>query len=372
MIDRIIQLCRRLALQHSQATIGVWLAFGLAAAAALPSITVDTDYLSFFDRSSRIRTDFTTIGETLVGPVPIYVSLHATESGAMREPENLRALSRLQELIDRIPAVSATMSAVDLVKQTNRALEYDDPKAAVIPDSKGKVADVFFLIPKARMRPFANANQSSANIIVRTSGSGSAAIRRLEIGLLQAIDDARLPAQLHAEVTGSSILMNHTADGIAADQFTAVGAATLAIFVLVALAMRSLKLGALAMVPNIVPVLIFFGLLGTGLGALSLPTSLLGCIALGIAVDDTAHFLVDYHRQRAAGVDCAAAAAQCIESLGPPIIVTSLMLSAGFLVLGLSGFATLRELGRLGAMTMFICMCADLTLLPALLVRARA
>jgi predicted RND superfamily exporter protein len=372
MIDQVIQLCRRLALVHSRATIGLWLALGLTAAAALPSITVDTDYLSFFDRSSRIRTDFTTIGETLVGPVPIYVSVHTANPGAMREPENLHALSRLQDLIDRIPSVAATLSAVDLVKQTNRALEYDDPKAAVIPESKGKVADVFFLIPKARMRPFANANQSSANIIVRTSGSGSAAIRQLETELLQAIDDAGLPGGLRAEVTGSSILMNHTADDIASDQFTAVGAATFAIFVLVTLAMRSLKLGALAMVPNIVPVLIFFGLLGAGLGALSLPTSLLGCIALGIAVDDTAHFLVGYHRLRTAGFDCAAAAAQCIETLGRPIVVTSLMLIAGFLVLGLSGFATLRELGRLGALTMFICMCADLTLLPALLVRARA
>ena len=125
------------------------------------------------------------------------------------------------------------------------------------------------------------------------------------------------------------------------------------------------------MAPNVAPVVVFFGLLGAGLADLSLPTSLIGSVALGIAIDDTAHFIVNYQRIRGGGLDPAAAAAACLRELGPPIITTSLMLTAGYLVLCLSGFATLRQFGWLSALTIQICLWGDLLMLPALLTRVR-
>jgi predicted RND superfamily exporter protein len=123
------------------------------------------------------------------------------------------------------------------------------------------------------------------------------------------------------------------------------------------------------MVPNLVPVVIFFGALGVGAAPLSLPTSLIGSVALGIAVDDTVHFLVRYGRERRLGVDPEEAALLCARRAGRAIAITSFMLMAGFLVVGLSSFATLREFGILSAATMGICLLTDLVLLPALLVR---
>jgi hypothetical protein len=128
----------------------------------------------------------------------------------------------------------------------------------------------------------------------------------------------------------------------------------------------------IAMAPNIAPVLIFFGILGAGVAPLSLPTSLIGSIALGIAIDDTMHYLVAYRTARAQGLDPPAAATHCIRQVGRPIIMTRVMLIVGFLVILASGFATLREFGYLTALTMAICLSTDLVLLPALLVRTRA
>ena len=123
------------------------------------------------------------------------------------------------------------------------------------------------------------------------------------------------------------------------------------------------------MIPNIVPVVIFFGVLGLGVAPLSIPTSLIGSIALGIAVDDTMHFLVAYSRQRSRGATPADAVPYCIRQVGRPIVMTSVMLVVGFLVILMSGFATLQEFGYLTALTMGICLSTDLVLLPALLVR---
>jgi hypothetical protein len=162
--------------------------------------------------------------------------------------------------------------------------------------------------------------------------------------------------------------VNRGADGIAAGQPFTVGAAALTIFALVA-AMLGLKLGLLAMVPNVIPVLLFFGLLGLGIAPLSLPTSLIGSVALGITIDDTAHYLFRWRHERRTGADAADAVHATTRRVGRAIAITSVMLCLGFLVVALSGFATLREFGLLSTATMVICVIADLTLLPALLAR---
>jgi len=151
-----------------------------------------------------------------------------------------------------------------------------------------------------------------------------------------------------------------------------ITAATLAILGLVLAALRSWKLAIVALLPNVFPVLVFFGLLGLGVAPLSLPTSLIAAVALGIAIDDTVHFLVRYRRERRAGATPVEATRRTSHAVGRPIVITAAMLAAGFGVIGLSSFATLREFGLLFATTVSICLVADLLLLPALLVRLRA
>ncbi len=126
------------------------------------------------------------------------------------------------------------------------------------------------------------------------------------------------------------------------------------------------------MVPNVVPVLYFFGLLGAGVAPLSLPTSLIGSVALGIAIDDTVHYLVRYRDERLRGREPARAIEVTSLQVGRPILVAALMLILGFLVVALSGFATLQQFGLLSAATMAACLATDLVLLPALLVKTRA
>ena len=125
------------------------------------------------------------------------------------------------------------------------------------------------------------------------------------------------------------------------------------------------------MVPNLVPVLIFFGLLGAGLAPLSLPVSLIGCMALGIAIDDSVHFMVRYTRERRRNRNPLEATLVCSRLIGRPITITSVMLCLGFLVVTGSRFATLQEFGVLSALTMGVCLATDLILLPAVLIRLR-
>ena len=125
------------------------------------------------------------------------------------------------------------------------------------------------------------------------------------------------------------------------------------------------------MIPNLVPVAIFFGMLGAGFATLSLPSSLIAAVSLGLAIDSTAHFVFHYRDDRRAGATPEAAVASCIRAVGRPIAIAELMLCAGFLAVAASHFATLREFGVLTSITVAVCLLCNLMLLPALLVRFR-
>lgn len=342
-----------------------------AAAAVIPYTVVDTDYLSFFDARSDVRRDFARASERLVGAAPIYIMVSGAGEGAFREPANVEALERLQRLVDAVPGVNATLSIVDFLADLNRAYEGGAASAERVPATREEISSLLFMIPKAKLRRFANANHSRVNLLVRTAASGSAGVGALHRRLDAAIVAAHLPPELTAVVTGSTVVFAEASDSIAGNQLASMVLSAASILLLMVVSLRSLPIGLVAMAPNIGPVVVFFGLLGAGIADLSLPTSLIGSVALGIALDDTAHYIVNYQRMRADGMTAADAAARCLRELGIPIVTTSLMLIAGYLVLMFSGFATIRQFGWLSALTIFICLWGDLLMLPALLARTR-
>ena len=289
----------------------------------------------------------------------------------VRHTANVEALERLQRLVDAVPGVSTALSIVDFLATLHRAYEGGAASAEHVPATREEISNFLFMIPKAKLRRFANANHSRANLLVRTAASGSAAVGALRRRLDDAIVAARLPPELAAVVTGNTVVFAEASDGIAGNQLAAMVISAGSILLLMVVSSRSFPVGLVAMAPNLGPVVVFFGLLGVGLADLSLPTSLIGSVALGITLDDTAHYIVNYQRMRAEGLTAADAAARCLRELGIPIVTTSLMLTAGYLVLMFSGFATIRQFGWLSALTIQICLWGDLLMLPALLARTR-
>ncbi|HEY8154321.1 MAG TPA: MMPL family transporter [Myxococcota bacterium] len=357
--------------RYSRSVIAVWALLSLLAACLVPRMRVDTDYLSFFDERSQVRRDFEAVNRLLSGAVPIYVVIGGDGSGAMREPEALRAVERLEREVEKLPGVTHATSIVEVVRALNRAVEAGDPAQERIPETRAGVAELLQLVPKGDAQRLLTTDHARANLIVRTGTVGSEAVRALAASLERSAAAAQLPAPLTSIVTGNAILLSRSADGIASGQMQAVCLAAGSIFLLILAGLRSLPLAVIAMIPNVVPVLLFFGLLGAGIAPLSLPTSLIGSVALGIAIDDTVHYIVRYRAERMAGRDPDQASRQASQSVGTAIVTTCAMLVAGYSIIALSGFATLREFGLLSAGTMLLCLVTDLILLPALLMRWR-
>jgi predicted RND superfamily exporter protein len=371
-LDRGLARLAGMSCRRANGILAVSALVAALAAAAVPRVVVDTDYLSFFDAESPVRRDFEAIGRLLAGAVPLYVVVEGGEPGRLRDPETLRRLEALQAGLDAIPGVSRTFSFLDPLRLLHRAVSGDDPAAERIPDTREGVAELLFMIPKHELARFATVDQSAANLVVRTGEVGSAPMRRLTARIEAALADGGVPEGMRAFVTGNAVLLDRAADGVAWSQATTVGFAALVLLLLLALALGSVRLGLVAMIPNSVPILVFFGTLGLGAAPLSLPTSLIANAALGITIDDTAHYLVRYRAERRAGLGPEAAILRCTRAVGRPVALASAMLVLGFASVAASEFATLRQFGVLSAYTLLVCFVADLLLLPAILVRTRA
>ena len=349
-----------------------WGVATVLAVVLIPRIIIDTDFLTFFRVSSPVRTQFDAVDRLLTGAGVVFITFNGDEEGTFREPVNLRALREVQRELERVEGVDEVLSLVDFVTVIHGALEGTPPDEVDVPATRAATAEMIFMIPKDQLRRFATSNHSSANLVVRTGTIGSRRMRQLEERIRKVVSAGALAEKVDTQVTGNTILLNKSADGVAGNQALTVGSAAFTIFVLMWVVFRSLRLALVAMIPNITPVLIFYGVLGLGAAPLSLPTSLIGAITLGIAIDDTVHFLNAYQRERAKGHEPHEAAAHCVRTVGRPIVITSVMLFVGFNVLLLSEFATLGQFGYLAAMTMAVCLSTDIGLLPALVVRARA
>ena len=343
----------------------------VAEALLVPRIVIDTDYLSYFDENDPVRTDFEAVNELLAGAVPLYIVLEGSGSGSFREPAVVSAIEEIQRRVDGIEGVGRTLSFADSMRMLNRAFNSDDPAFERIPDTRPGVTELLFMIPKNELQRFTTVNHGRSNVIVRTGEVGSSDILRLTAEIEAHLAQIDFPEGITAAVTGNAILLAHSADGIATGQPVSVAIAAISIFLLISVGLRSVGIGAVAMVPNLVPVLVYFGILGLGAAPLSLPTSLIGCMALGIAIDDTVHYVVRYRAERHKGAGPKEAAKLTTRFVGRPIAITSAVLSLGFLMVTLSDFATLQEFGLLSALTMGICLLTDLVLLPAILVRAK-
>jgi predicted RND superfamily exporter protein len=372
LFDRRLVALAGFVSRHANALVLGFASLTVASALLIPRIVIDTDYLTFFAEDAPVRRDFDAVNRLLSGAIPLFVTLDGGAPGAFREPEALHALARLQHAADEAPHVTRTLSLVDTVKVMNRAIEEDDPAEERIPDTRAAAAELLFLAPKGHLERFANVDHSRTNLWVRTGAVGSEAVREVEAALVPALASAGFPDGVRGAVTGNALLLARSADGIAESQPQTVGLAALVIFALVWTSLRSLKLGVVAMIPNLVPVIVYFGMLGAGVAPLSLPTSLIGSVALGITIDDTVHTLARYRDERRKGLSPEAAVQRTARHVGRAVLITAAMLALGFSVMGFSEFAKLQEFGWLSAGTLTVCLFTDLFLLGALLVRTRA
>ena len=171
---------------------------------------------------------------------------------------------------------------------------------------------------------------------------------------------------VNTETTGLSYLLGGFVDDVVRGQKRGLIFAFVTIMAMMMIMFRSWKIGALSMVPNILPLLALGGYLGFFWDHVDSDTIVIAMIAVGIGVDDTIHFLSRLRFESARTSDPNLALKHSFHFSGRAMVVTTLILALGFMPLGLSSYFTVRIFGTLLPFTLVVAVLADILLVPAL------
>ena len=349
--------------------LGLWAGIVLLALVGIVRLEVETDATRWLPVGNPVRDAYEEIRTTLSGISPMNIIVEAPPGRSVLEPPVLSAIDGLANHLEALPDVGKTLSLADPLRQLHGGF-IDDPTQP-LPDSLAMAEQYLLLLESLeQLEDLIRFDRSAANILIRADNNGSA-------GLMGIRDDADLwwqnngPDGFRITTTGIMYEFARAEDEIAYGQVRGLAAALLAISAVLLLIFRSPGLAFLALAPNALPLWLIFGILG-GFGLpLDAGTALIGCLALGVAVDDTIHIVAGFHNRTRSGLDTTEALKQTFAEVLPAIASTTAMIAGSFLVLGFSEFTIIRNLGWVTSGIMMLCFIADTTLLPALLVGRR-
>jgi len=366
-LDRVLAALAAFDARHANALLVAGGLLCLAAAGAATRIEVNLPVIENFGSEAPIRLAYEEIDRLFGGANQFYIMLRAEEPGAFERPEWLREVAALQDWLEAQPEIGGSTSVVQYIEVLNEGLGDDEPPLRHLPESAPLVAQLLLFGANEELDVLLDRAHRVITILVRSTATETREFDRLARRIDARL--ARLPEGITAHATGNALLLTRAADRIARGQALSLVLACGMIGGLLIVYFRSLRLGLWALVPNLVPVLFYFGMLGATGVTLNNATALMGSIVLGIAVDDTLHLLVEYRRALETQNEREAALRSALIRVGRAITCTTLVVCAGLLVVGTSALRNQAEFGALGAATLALAWLVDVTITPALCVR---
>ena len=359
-------------LRHRKALMLGWLVIVPAMVVAIPRNELNDVLVHFFDEGVEFRQDTDFMDERLSGNTLVEYSLQAPVEGGVTDPVFLAEISNFADWYREQPPVRHVSVITDTFRQLNQSMHGDDPGAYRIPESQALAAQYLLLYELSLPQGLDLNNQIDRSRSATRVTISAVTLSSQELLELNARAEAWLKENApHVEginSTGPATLFAYIGQRNIRAMLIGTLVVLLAISAILLIALRSLRLGLISIVPNLVPAVMGFGVWGLSVGQVGLSLSVVVAMTVGIVVDDTVHFLSKYRRARreyARGPEDAVRYA--FDTAGQALFTTTVVLVAGFLIFIFSPFVPTAEVGVLTAMIIGFALIADLTLLPALL-----
>jgi predicted RND superfamily exporter protein len=325
---------------------------------------VDTDFLRFLPEDSEVQVRFRDISKNLVGGMALMVVVDTHRPDGVKDPAVLQDVAKLSDFMSQ--RWDKVIGYADFIRKLNMEVNDGDPAFRVIPDDPEAVAQYSLLLDPDDISRFVDFDFTRTILFVRGQGRGSGELRR-ELAAIEEFVESNLSRKLTVTVTGEAMLIYQASDTISRNLLTSLAWVLVPIFICISLLFSSWKAGALAMIPNVLPVVVGFGVMGfTGI-PLSIATFPVEVIALGIAVDDTIHFMTRFSQEIKLTSDNREAISRTMRAELQPVLTTSVALVIGFSMLCFGEFASTKQFGFLAALTMAVAWVSDLMITPMLL-----
>lgn len=352
------------------------LLWGMLAASLLfvsfvPKNQINDEFVEYFAPSVEFRADTDYASEHLIGPYSIEYSFQSPESGGIAEPAFLATVDAFVKHLYTYDEVAHVFSLSDTMKRLNKNMHGDDATKKVLPDNRDLAAQYLLLYEMSLpygldLNNQIDVDKSATRVTVTTINMSTNQVLALE----QSVDEWVSTNGTGLEVIAASptLMFAHIGKRNAYSLLGGSGIALIAISIVLIFALRSLKIGLLSLIPNLLPAGIAFGIWGLISGEVGMAVSIVVGMTMGIVVDDSVHFLSKYLRaRREKGLSAADACRYAFNQVGQALVVTTLVLCCGFAILALSTFRMNGDMGLVTAITIAVALIVDFFLLPPLL-----
>jgi predicted RND superfamily exporter protein len=371
-ISRFDTILNRVSLFDSRHRIAIYFIVGaicVVSVAGMMNLRVGIEHISNFDSESEVRKSFEHANEKMNGINPFNIVVQSPIPNAFKEPGNLREIEALQQWLEAQPEIGGVTSLVNYIKFVNRAFNDDAPSFDKIPDSKKVIGQLLFFTGNDDTERLVDTSYRAINIIVRAkvidSDDVSNLVNRINVRLKE------LPGHMSARATGNAVLMNQAIQDIMWGQVESVFLTLIIVYLILSSLFLSFKIGLIAIIPNIVPVVVYFGTLGiTGI-SLNPSTSLIAPMIIGVAIDDTIHYFTHFNRIARTEHNPEIATKMTLGVVGRPVTYTSLALCVGFLLLTSSDLRMQAQVGAMASFALLVAWLSDFFLTPALCSRMK-
>lgn len=362
--------------KRRHAVLLVTLVLSATAALGTSKLRVWHNPMSWLPPGNELKETFNTIDKHLTGTSNIQILIESSSPMGMKDIEILKGLEKLEAYAHAYVdpgtghhIVKDVSSLLTILRETNRALHNGQQNHFKIPTTQRGISDTLFLFENAgpdQLYRMVTNDFRKSQMTIRLEWLEATSYIPFAAHIEQGVKDF-MPPQANVKLTGGAYLLINAVSNLIFDLLRSFGAALIFITMIMIFLLGNLKLGFISMAPNLLPILFIVGLMGITDIPIDMANILLASIAIGLAVDDTIHFLYHFKLNHKASGIVDSAILESLKQSGRAIIATSIILCCGFAVYLASSMYHLQRFGALIALTIFFAVVIDLIVGPALL-----
>ncbi len=340
----------------------------------IPRNELNDIFVQYFDKDITFRQHVDYATDNLTGTYILDYSLESGQSGGISDPGFLQDVEKFTQWYRAQAETIHVNSITDIMKRLNKNMHADKSDWYKLPDARDLSAQYLLLYEMSLplgldLNNQINVDKSSTRFVVTLKTISTNHMLELE----QRAKNWLSKNTQHItgyEGSGPTIMFAHIGKRNIVSMLMGTTVALVIISLVLVIAFRSIKMGLISMIPNLIPAALGFGLWGLFVGEVGLALAVVTGMTLGIVVDDTVHLMSKYLRaRREQGLDTFKSVEYAFNTVGRALVITSIVLIAGFLVLAYSSFKLNSGMGLLTAIIIAFAILADFLLLPPLLMK---
>lgn len=331
----------------------------------ISQVKVDSNTIRYFKEDVPFRKTVHYIQDKLTGPMSYEIVVDSKVKDGIKSPEFMKTVERFTtEFKQTYPDVRHTSSLVDIVKKFNEIMTGEKS----VPNNQNLIAQYLLLYSLSLPQGMEINDKMDVNEqYLRLSASMNIVDTSLDLEMITWAEDWWKSTSYSATVNGQTVMFAHMQHDVTDTLIQSITLAISVVSIMMLFIFKNIRMIPLFIIPNVLPIVLVVGVMGWLGMTIDIGVAISGAIIIGVAVDDTIHFLVKYKEARKKGYDFKDSLTYVMQYAGSAIIFTTIILSISFTIFSFSQFLPNVNFGIVTAIALVIAVIVDLVMLPAIL-----